>query len=313
MESNRGDSAGVPTSDDARAVPADERVVELRPIASRGVCPACFVSNSASDVYCTGCGTTLSADAPRDSGVADPDGTAAGVTLPLPAPLPAEHAVKLSNTAVETPVRPQHAATSQSQRWPLLLVGLLAVAAAAGAVAFALLWRSQSRHVDRVQARLEATQNDLSRVETSLTKTRANLTAVTSLAEKRRSVLVRTRDVLAQVDPLLSSVDAIQKKASDVRAQGDALSADADSLISTLATLVNYLVDTDADYVDWYYVGDLIDDANGELDSVRADETLFTADDASYNTASTRFGHKADDFSASVRLLQRQLKNVTTK
>jgi hypothetical protein len=313
MESNRGDSAEVPTSGDARDVPADDRVVELRPIESLRVCPTCLVSNSANDVYCTGCGIPLSADAPGDSAEADPDDTTAGVTPSLPAPLPAEHAVTLSHMTFATPVPLQHAPLSRSQRWLVVLAGVLAVAAAAGAVAFALLWRSQSQHVERVQARLETTQGDLSRVETSLAKTQSNLTAVTSLAEKRRSVLVRTRDVLAQVDPLLSSVDAIQNKASDVRAQGDALSADADSLISTLATLVNYLVDTDADYVDWYYVGDLIDDANGELDSVRADETLFAADDASYNTASTRFGHKADDFSASVRLLQRQLKNVTTK
>jgi hypothetical protein len=305
---------------DAAVTPAvpDGSVVELLLAERIRVCPSCGVSNPMSDVYCTGCGKALP--------------TAEDVTL---AETLARHAVDVGDVgaangagegpppAVERSDRPAGAVVASrvlsqprdkrpSGRW-LVLSGLLLMSAIAAAAVFAVLWQSQSRHVQRVQAQLEATQNDLASNKATLAKTQATLVAARSLAEKRRAVLVRTRDVLAKVEPLLSSVDGIQSNASDVRAQAGTLSEDSDLLVGTLITLVAYLVGTDTAYVDYDYVTQLIDEASGELDAVRADQTLLAADDATYNRAATAFGNKADVFSASVRLLEKKLRSVTAR
>jgi hypothetical protein len=191
-----------------------------------------------------------------------------------------------------------------------LVVTVLAVAAAA---ALAVLWRNEHSHADRLQRTLTATQASLTATRTSLTRTRAQLDATTAVANRRRTVLLQAKQVLLKVDPLLSSVDNLQSKAQTVQGDSGTLVGDAETLIQTTISLVNYLVATNTDAVDYTYVDGLISDANSELDSVRADETVMSVADGAYGSASTGFGNRADSFSASVRSLQKELNGVTGK
>jgi hypothetical protein len=201
---------------------------------------------------------------------------------------------------------------SPSQR---LLRGTLAVAAfgVVGTLVFGLLWHVQTGHTHRVQTSPAMTQAELARVQTRLGVTKARLQSVTSLAEKRRAVLLEAQNVLTKVDPLLSSVDGIQNQAGVLKDQGDAIATDADTLMGTMATLASYLIQTDTAYVDYTYVESVIGDVRSELDTLRADESLFGGANSRYDGASTKFGNKADAFSTAVRGLQKQLNAVTAK
>lgn len=201
-------------------------------------------------------------------------------------------------------------AAARSGSRSLIVVSTLAVAAVALAATLGLFWQRERQHAHSLSTRVDVTRAQLHSTQSRLKLTEAKLAATKSLSEKRRGVLLKAKGVLAQVDPLLSSVDGVQARAGDLQRQGDALSGDAEGLIQTTITLVNYLVQTDASYIDNSYVNDLIDQANTQLDGVRADETLFAAGDARYSGASVTFGHKADAFSSAVRQLQQQLKGV---
>jgi hypothetical protein len=217
---------------------------------------------------------------------------------------------------------------SRWSRWPWLSLragnedpsqrvfrGALAAAAlgVVGTLAFGVLWHVQTGHTQRVQTSLAMTQAELARVQTRLTVTKARLQSVTSLAEKRRAVLLEAQNVLTKVDPLLSSVDGIQNQAGVLTNQGDAIASDADTLMGTMATLASYLIQTDTAYVDYTYVESVIGDVRTELDTLRADESLFGSANSRYDGASTKFGNKANAFSTAVRGLQKQLKAVTAK
>ena len=188
-------------------------------------------------------------------------------------------------------------------------VAVLAAAAVLATVAFAVLWRSQVSHSVRLQHKLDTTTAQLATTRSILATTQSRLAATSALSARRRAVLLKARAVLTKVDPLLSSVDGVQQQAGSVQGQGSTLSGDAESLIQTTVTLVNYLV-ANGSNSDSTYVNALIDQANSELDAVRADEVLFAGDTGAYDTASTTFGNKADAFSAAVRSLQTQLKGV---
>src|SRR5262249_16143741 len=158
---------------------------------------------SASDLYCTGCGKALPrADDDADPVADEPTPALAGAQGSSVLPLPVEQEPSAATAAPE--------AAPRRRRWYLLAVALIALAGIATAAVFALLWLSQTQHVDRVQAQLEATRVQLSSTESRLVRTQGTLNAVSSLAQKRRAVLLRTQDVLSKVDALLSSVDAIQ-------------------------------------------------------------------------------------------------------
>jgi hypothetical protein len=267
-------------------------VPELRLVSPPIVCPGCGAKAVTGDTFCTACGHGLT--------VPDP---AASVTAVLPV-APAEQ------TLIAPPPKGHHPVETSRRRSKIwATVGVLAVAAVLATVALAFLWRSQVSHSVRLQHKLDTTTAQLATTRSILASTQSRLAATSALSARRRAVLLKARAVLTKVDPLLSSVDGVQQQAGSVQGQGSTLSGDAESLIQTTVTLVNYLV-ANGSNSDSTYVNALIDQANSELDAVRADEVLFASDTGAYDTASTAFGNKADAFSAAVRSLQTQLKGV---
>lgn len=285
---------GVPDSGAVRDTPADVAAEPLLRLANLArSCGRCGAKAAAEDTFCTSCGSTL-ADA-GDGATAD---TAVGAS-----------SVAVERTLVASPPLAAEVSAPARRSW---LVPALAVAAGlllAAAVVLAVFWRDEARHASRVQQRLDATRSTLQQTRSSLASTRAKLRATSALSAKRRAVLVQAQTVLARVDPLLSSVDGVQQRAGDLQSQGTTMSTDAESLIQTTITLVNYLVDWGSS-ADVSYVNGLIDQANSELESVRADEVLFGGDTTTYSKASATFGQKADAFSSAVRSLQTQLKGA---
>jgi hypothetical protein len=178
-----------------------------------------------------------------------------------------------------------------------------------GLIALGVLWHSERGHAARLQDRLNQATLTLRQTRVTLTSTRAKLAATNALSARRRTVLLKAQQVLKKVDPLLSSVDGVQQRAGDLQSQGTTMSDDAESLIQTTVTLVNYLVDWGSD-ADTAYVNGLIDEANSELNAVRADEVLFAGNTSDYDKARTVFGQHADAFSGAVRSLQQQLRGV---
>jgi hypothetical protein len=181
---------------------------------------------------------------------------------------------------------------------------------AATVVALGVLWRTEVSHAHRLTDSLQLTQGRLASTQAKLARTRSQLAATSSESERRRRALVETQDVLAQVDPLLSAVDGVQGKASDLGRQGSTIAADSESFITTVSDLVNYMLQTDQAYIDYSYVSQQIDTANGELASIRADEAAFSDSSSAYGATSSAFTTKASAFTQSVRTLQKQLKGA---
>ena len=280
---------------------AEADVVELRPIENLRVCAECLVSNAADDEFCTACGAAL-----QGTSVVPTEATQ---DAPLERAAPGVPLGESGEWTSSASKRDRRLSTfSQGSRW-VVVTGVASIAAGlAGTAAFAVLWNNESGRADRLTTTLAATEADLSATEGRLKQTERQLDAATSLAERRRNLLVQTRGVLGRVDALLSSVDNIQGRARDIQDARYAFSNDADALIATLVTLANYLIDTESDYLSYYYLNTLIDEANGELDVVRSDQYRLSEQDSAYDTASRKFGTQADGFSKAVRDLQRQLK-----
>lgn len=274
-------------------------VHEIRPVENLKICPACLVSNSADDAFCTACGAALEPAAEAPTEIRDAWPTEAEVTAvqsPLPAP------------AVPSATATVPAARRGSRR---LTAALLVCAA--GLVAFAVLWQMQMSHAHSLSHTLARTESKLTSTSVQLRRTQAKLSSATALSEKRRFVLLQAKDVLGKVDPLLSSVDTIQNKAGAVGDQGSTLTSDAETFISTVADLVNYMLNTNASYYDYGYINQGIDNANSELDTIRADEAVFASNTSAYGGASDAFSGKASAFTKSVRLLQKQLNEAASK
>jgi hypothetical protein len=165
----------------------------------------------------------------------------------------------------------------------------------------------EASHASDLRSTLGATRADLAATQSNLQRANAKLVAANSLAERRRDVLLQAKDVLGKVDPLLSSVDNIQSKAGALGSDGSTISGDAESFIGTVSSLVNYLINADPNYIDYTWVNNEIDAANGELYTIRADESVLGGGNTAYTNASAGFGSKADAFTQSVRRLQKQL------
>lgn len=275
---------------------------------SHRFCGECGAQAAAADeIFCTSCGNTL----PTYHG-----GATATDTGVLPAVAPTAMPLTSTGATAQTfvdrrpPLNPdQISATSTRTRLSAAVV-VLTILVLAATVTFAVLWRSQASHAQMLHGRLDKATGQLVATRSTLASTEAKLAATTALSARRRAVLLQAQAVLKKVDPLLSSVDGVQQQAGNIRSGGSALSADAETLIGTIVTLVNYLVDWGSN-ADTAYVNELIDEANGELDTVRADELQFATDTGSYDKAGAAFGNKADAFSTAVRSLQTQLKRGT--
>jgi hypothetical protein len=272
-------------------------------------CPSCGAANATTDRFCTTCGALMLGSPP--AGTASDDGSPGDAEATLvTAALSASDvgAVGSAKPAVRAGDRP---IDGRRRRWPIRAISLLAVVATGTAVALGVLWHNETRHAHDLQASLDRTRATLTSTEAALTATRAQLSSITSLANKRRAVLLQAQNVLLKVDPLLSSVDGLQSKAGTVQVDGNGLTDDAETLIQTIITIANYLINTNTAYVDSAYVGGLIENANAELGTLRADELIFSGAQTDYGTASTEFGNRADGFSRAVLGLQKQLKKVT--
>jgi hypothetical protein len=270
----------------------ETEIVELRPIETLRVCAACLVSNSAADAFCTACGAAL-------TGVpvaADPELEVAHSREPKDS----------TSTVVHPQIEPRVTA-AQPRKGRTTLVTIALGVATAGLVAFAVLWQIQVSHAHHLATTLDRTRATVASTRMTLAQTQAKLTAATSLSEKRKQVLLQAKDVLAKVDPLLSAVDNIQNKATSLGDQGSSVAYDAEQFIGTVADLVNYMLQTSADYIDYNYVNQAINIANGELGTIRSDEATLSGDNSAYSGASSSFGTKANAFTSSVRALQKQL------
>src|SRR5262249_9406864 len=144
-------------------------------------------------------------------------------------------------------------------------LALALVGSVAGVIAFAVLWQLQTSRATRLQNEVTQQHTSLLSTRAALRSTREQLSAATRLSAKRRAVLLQAGDVASKVDPLLSAVDNIEGKAGELSAQGSTVAFDAESFISTVTDLVNYLVRTSTDYVDYAWVNQEIDAANTQL------------------------------------------------
>lgn len=280
-------------------------VHEIRQISELRICPTCLVHNSAADQFCTACGASL-AEAPTSEPVPDEETVVPAPSPPLPTGDLAtpDRALLMSTDLPVVTARRAALGNLLRRKWPARTVVALIVAAV---VVFAVLWQLETRHARSLSASLRSTRTELTTVRGELQRTQAKLGAETSLSNRRRAVLEQAKHVLVNVDPLLSSVDNLQSKAGGVSDEGSAISADAESFISTVADLVNYLVQTDPAYLDYSYINSAIDNANSELSSIRADESGFGGATAAYSSSSSSFQTKATAFTDAVRSLQRQL------
>jgi hypothetical protein len=267
----------------------------LRLVEPPRYCASCGTEAATGDTFCTSCGHKLPPATER----------AGGETAELPTALPEQP----DETLIAPPPPVAHfvePARGRSSLW--VAVAVLAAVALAGSIAFAVLWRLQASDAQGLRRTLHTTRLTLASTQSDLGKTKQTLAATSSESEKRRQALVRTQDVLTKVDPLLSSVDGVQQKAGALGTQGSTISSDAEAFITTVAALVNYMLQPGTN--DYTYVGQQVDLANSELATIRADESLFSGDNSAYGAASTAFGTKATAFTDSVRALQRQLRGA---
>jgi hypothetical protein len=289
----------LPASD----ISADVR--EIRPVSDLKICPDCLVSNSATNQFCTACGKELPATVaaeesptvvaePWPATTAGPERTAVGASLPAP----------LEAAARQTDV-------GRKRSWWIAAAIIVPVGAAA---VFGGLWALELGHANKLGRSLHKTQATLALTQANLAQTKKSLLQASNQSERRRLAIVQTQDVLQKVDPLLSSVDSVQSKAGTLSTQGTVVAGDAESFITTVAALVNYMINNGNDpaYLDYSWIGGQIDTANSQLSTLRADEGLFGSDTSDYGSASSGFGTKATAFTQSVRSLQKQLKTAAT-
>lgn len=262
--------------------------IETRSRDELRVCSNCQASNARGDDFCIACGAPLASS--------DHEAT------------PGE---LVGATSEDHP--PSSGSGRYIASWKVAVAGVLLAAALAGLAAFATLWQLESSKSHRLRDQLATTRSGLDATKSALAATRAQLDSTNALSNKRRAVLLQAQDILGKVDPLLSSVDNVQSKAGGLASQGTAVSGDSEAIIATVAGLVNYLIRSNGGYVDFAWVNQEIASANSEIDALRYDESVFSTDDESYTGASTAFVTKANSFSSSIRVLERQLKSVTSK
>lgn len=274
-------------------------VRELRPIDNLRVCPACLVANSAQDDFCTACGTGLVAPAGFDDGHRADESRAA-----------ATENAEATRPAAVAPIDPypNPGNPPKSRRWPVVLGAVAAVSGLAGAMAFAILWHSEVNHAGRLLHRLDAATKSLHVVRSELATTQARLAATSALSARRRAVLLQAQTVLTKVDPLLSDADGIKLITAQIQSARDQFASDSAQMTSDLLELENYEANPQ-NYpgVDQWA---LVNQVNGELETVRSDYYSLTSTDSSFSGASTKFGEHADAFTTAVRTLQGQLRKV---
>jgi hypothetical protein len=303
---------------ETRPVSTSGEVTELRPISDFKVCTICLVVNAAADAYCTACGEELPVPPSDTLPLRDLDATLAQQTREIERPAPGadeERESKSSAMVITPPIRlesPARAATaSLSARWPMIMASVLVALGLIGSGTLGVLWIRERSYSHRTEVQRDAVRSELAATSQALRRTKTKLQSTTAIANQRKEVLRRARLVLAGVDRLLSNVDGMEQKSSSIQSSGSDLVFAAESTVDSMVALANYLIQTDAAYIDYGYEQQLIDAANGAIDNLRYQESVLSGESAAYDTASTRFGNVADAFSKAVRDLQRQLRSVS--
>jgi hypothetical protein len=243
------------------------------------VCPRCETVATADSVFCTACGTALHA------GLIDPDNNGTASTMvgrPVPLAHPASHPVETGSRG-----------WISRKRLVAVVATLCAVAAVA---ALAVEWRAEAGAHHAAASKAASLTAQLVVTRGHLASARADLARTTKIAAQRQAVLLQADSTLKKVDPLLSQVDQLKNAASqDEQANSD--------WGDSLSDAYNYL-NNNMGAIDWSYADSLVDNANQLLTSAQAAES-------NYARVADGFGAKADAFTQSVRLLQRQLKTAT--
>jgi hypothetical protein len=236
-----------------------------------GICARCEALLEAGERFCTQCGAEVERE---------PDVPSA---LPEPSPTP---------------------------RWPrrarVVLAALAgALVLATGAAIF--LGLELSTTIDEK----EQTEAWLATTEAELEQTEVRLRESESLSSRRKAVLKQTDRVLSQVDPLLTSVDRMKQITNRMTDTQESFASNATLVISSLATLLDYVVDVDPLYWDISYIYALLDDVRSGASAASSDQDRFGSLERQYQTASRAFGTRATRYVGAVERLQRQLTRVT--
>lgn len=215
-----------------------------------------------------------------------------------------------AEVAREPEVLPAPLEPSPTPPWPrrakIALAALIAtLALAAGAAVFLGLELSATiDEKEQVAAWLQTT-------EAELEGTKKRLRESESLSSRRKAVLGQTDRVLSQVDPLLTSVDRMKAITNRMTDTQESFASNAMLVISSLATLLDYVVDVDPLYWDVSYIYSLLDDVRSGASAASSDQDRFGSLERQYRTAAQAFGNRATRYVRAVERLQRQLTRVT--
>jgi hypothetical protein len=236
-----------------------------------GVCTRCEALLEAGERFCTQCG----AEVEREPEVVP--------ALPKPSPtLPWPRRAKVALAALVAAV----------------------VLATGAAVLLGLELSTTIAEKEQVEAWLAATESELE-------GTKERLRESESLSSRRKAVLKQTDRVLSQVDPLLTSVDRMKAITNRMTETQESFASNATLVISSLAALLDYVVDVDPLYWDISYIYSLLDDVRSGASAASSDQDRFGSLERQYQTASRAFGTRATRYVRAVERLQRQLTRVT--
>lgn len=252
-------------------------------------CGSCGHLAAPGDDFCTRCGTDLD-DATNVLHL--------GVTPP-----PSSGAV---------PVPPlQEGAPARGRRWVRAALAIALAGLTVACVALAVATVTSRQELSDTRSELDASQARVAALEKSRALLAAELAATRDLSRRRAAVLLRANRVLKGLDPLLSSVDDVKQSAATVQSKGDSFVSATGELIDTTVELVNYLVQTDPDAIDNARVNELIDQANGQLETIDSYTSQLQRARSRYEKVAATFDTRASSFSAAVEALKRQLQQVT--
>jgi hypothetical protein len=257
-------------------------------------CPACDGPLEPEDAFCLSCGSAVTFE--------DVERAAQGET---------------SDHEAEAETRRYSRFVPERRSVRIALVATLAVLIAAALSLLAVAWQVEKGQREDVEQRLAVEQahsqeltDDIGSLRVQLAETEAKLAVAEELAEARGRVLDQTRKVLRSVDPLLSSVDELQRVGAQIQDDRDTFADTSTTFISDAVDFTNYLLGTDPFDYNYSYMSSQIDYLNDRLDEVNAAVGQLDERDTSYAAASRRFASRADQYSAAVRRLQRELEKV---
>jgi hypothetical protein len=184
------------------------------------------------------------------------------------------------------------------------------VAAVAGVLLFAVLWRVEASHHSSTRHDLRESRAEVKELQTVRTNLLATLAQSQRLSQRRAAVLLRTKAVLRSVDPLLSSVDELQSITGKIQTSRDNATTASDTLVNDLLDMSNYLISAGS-YADYTYVGSLISGIRSDIDTLNGYYSQLSGYDSRYDAAGNRFGTRATALTKDVQALNKQLTDLS--